>query len=44
MERSVVIKRLGYEASAALDNLRHIARRLSFFQGVASPPSFAKQP
>ncbi len=27
MKRSVVIRRLGYEASAALDNLRYIARR-----------------
>ena len=25
MKRSVVIQRLGYEASAALDNLRYIA-------------------
>jgi len=33
MKRSVVIKRLGYEASAALDNLRHIARRLFIVSG-----------
>jgi hypothetical protein len=28
MKRIVVIKRLDYEASAALDNLRYIARRI----------------
>src|SRR5262245_7414741 len=33
MKRSVVIKRLGYEASAALDNLRYIARRLFIVSG-----------
>src|SRR5215510_771258 len=36
MKRSVVIKRLGYEASAALDNLRHIARRVFIFSGSRS--------
>ena len=33
MKRSVVIERLGYEASAALDNLRYIARRLFIVSG-----------
>src|SRR5215510_14833044 len=33
MKRSVVIKRLGYEASAALDNLRYIPRRLFIVSG-----------
>jgi hypothetical protein len=33
MKRSAVIKRLGYEASAAFDNLRYIARRLFIVSG-----------
>src|SRR5215813_3594895 len=36
MKRSVVIKRLGYKASAALDNLRYIARRLFSVSGSRS--------
>ena len=28
MNRSIVIKRLGYEGSAALDNLRYMTRRI----------------
>ena len=33
MKRSVVIKRLGNQASAALDNLRYRARRLFIVSG-----------
>ena len=32
MKSSVVIERFGYEASAPLDNLRYIARRLFCFR------------
>jgi hypothetical protein len=35
MNRSSVIKRLGYDALRRLDNLRYRARRLSLSQSVA---------
>jgi len=36
MKHSDVIKRFGYQASAALDNLRYIARRLFIVSGHRS--------